>query len=362
MNILENKMEEKIEDVISIAERDGNTKRRYLLLNKLQAKYLPVKGKTALSMFDKLANEVKHYEGKLIVIGFAETATAIGARVAYQLALNPKNKVTFLTTTREKCDCKPIVEFQEEHSHAVEQILYGNEKVFQEADYIIFAEDEVTTGNTICNCVKKLNLKCKYVVASLLNCMSDEEIERFTSYDISPYYLIKTDKEGFDDIGENESINLPYENCEVNIKKKTVFGFPNPRLGVDILKYHKNCIAIANSIKNECSNNESILILGTEECMYPSIVIADELEKDNFSAVVQSTTRVPTCTNKNSEYPLHTRYQITSFYDDRDVYVYNLQKYDKVYIVSDGHRLSKSTIRALYENGCKDVKCFYLFG
>lgn len=362
MNILENKMNEKIENVITLAERDGNKKRPYLLLNKLQAKYNPIKAYKALDMFDDLALQLPKIEGNIIVIGFAETATAIGARVAYQLAKHQNTNVTFLTTTREKYKQNPIVEFKEEHSHAVEQILYGEEETFTSADYIVFAEDEVTTGNTICNCVKKLNLNCKYLVASLLNCMSDDELQRFKTFNISAYWLIKTDKEGFENIGNNESINTIYKeqlNNNFNVIKY-LFKSINPRLGTSIIEYHNECKELANKLKENIHRTERVLVLGTEECMYPSIVVANELDIQDYSIFVAATTRVPACTNKNIDYPLQNRYKIKSLYGDRDTYIYNLEKYDKVIVISDGTFAQKSLADALYSVGIKNITYVFI--
>ena len=227
MNILENKSTFSVDKMWSITERDGNKKRPYLLLNKLQAKYIPVHPSVTFKMFDELYDQVAGFvnnemNGKnVIVIGFAETATAIGARIAEDIENNLNAKVTFLPTTREPYDVKPMVEFEEVHSHAVEQILYGNEELFNNADYIVFAEDEVTTGNTILNCVKKMNLNCKFIVASLLNCMDENELNNFKEYNISPVWLTKTDKEGFENLVKHSNINNEYEKIvsHFNLKK-----------------------------------------------------------------------------------------------------------------------------------------------
>ena len=73
-------------DTLRIAKRYNNPKRSYLLVNPLQAKHIPVSPAAALEMMGALGNQVaaKYPEARL-VIGFAETATAIGAAVAARL-------------------------------------------------------------------------------------------------------------------------------------------------------------------------------------------------------------------------------------------------------------------------------------
>lgn len=350
MNILENKTGKKIDDVITITKRDGNKKRKYLIMNKLQGKYIPISGKVAFDMFDKLAKEVDTYKGNIIVIGFAETATAIGARIAYDLALNKENHVTYLTTTREvDTSRKPICEFKEEHSHAVEQILYGDIDTFKNADYIIFAEDEVTTGNTICNCVnllkKEYDLKCHYVVASLMNCMSEEEIARFSCKDITPYWLIKTDKDGFDEI---ENTDVVVERIKHNID--------NPRYGINILTYHERIKELVDTLAEGVEKDNKILVLGTEECSYPSIEVASYLEEKGYNAVTETTTRVPTCI----EGVLTNRYSVDSLYGDRNTYLYNLSKYDLAIVITDGSKDGDTLISALVSFGVGKVKMVYI--
>ncbi len=370
MNILENKTNRNMDEVICISKRDGNKKRPYLILNKLQAKYLPVKAREALGMFQTLAEEVKlSGSGCGVVVGFAETATAIGAEVAHTLSEKyPGMEIIFLPTTRETYDISERVEFTEDHSHAVEQILYANKELLDKADYIIFAEDEVTTGNTICHCVNHLKTMtdAKYIVASLMNCMDDSEMANFESLGIKAEWLIKTDKEGFDNytleydtsdkISERNRVLSETEDSEMIFLEYGRDRIKNPRLGTEIKDYYNSCVSVSEQIFQEyeerMKNCKHILCLGTEECMYPSIILADVLSRHGKEAVVQATTRVPTCVHIEGEDTLKTRNTIESLYGDRVNYIYNLDKYDFVFIVTDGKILPDKMIEVLhsYEN------------
>lgn len=59
----------------------------------------------------------------------------------------------------------------------------------------------------------------------------------------------------------------------------------NPRLGVDISKYIDNCKTVAESAMAKISEliapASSILVLGTEECMYPALILGRELENNS---------------------------------------------------------------------------------
>ena len=67
----------KEKQLVGIAKRENNTKRKYLVVNRLQGKHIPVSAKEAFRMFSELAAQVREaYAGeRLLLVGFAETAT-----------------------------------------------------------------------------------------------------------------------------------------------------------------------------------------------------------------------------------------------------------------------------------------------
>ena len=141
-------------NLVRIAKRENNQKRKYLVMNRLQGKHIPVKPHEALAMFQALANQLReqYNEERLLVIGFAETATAIGAAVAAALDAD------YIQTTREIVPNVEYLYFSEEHSHATEQKLVKNDIdcAVKTINRILFVEDEVTTGKTIRNIIDVL--------------------------------------------------------------------------------------------------------------------------------------------------------------------------------------------------------------
>lgn len=396
MKILENKSGFPVSDVICISKRDGNKKRPYLILNKLQAKYIPVHPSETIDMFANLGSQIDLGEEdvacpmNIIVVGFAETATAIGAEVASVVQDRyPSYNVTFLPTTREVYAVGPNgkepdkIEFTEDHSHAVEQILYTNKELLKSARYIIFAEDEVTTGNTIRHCVEKLKTitDASYIVTSLMNCMDDDEMQKFKELDISAYWLIKTDKGGFDEyvteygvsdeIADNKVDEADTEKSVVHfvtLNESTYkYSIPNPRFGTLIRSYRTRCNKVAydlthddylnfmNDIPAKYVGDTKVLCIGTEECMYPAIVLAKAFEKIGADSYVQATTRVPTCVHVEGEETLKNRYTVESLYGDRVNYIYNLDKYDTVYIITDGTKRPNELLKVLESFGNKNI-------
>ena len=103
-------------DLLTIAKRYNNNKRSYLLVNPLQGKHLAVSPAKALSMMESLGEKVKKkYPETKLVIGFAETATAIALKVADTIS----SECYCINTTREVLpEGEDFIYFSEEHSHA----------------------------------------------------------------------------------------------------------------------------------------------------------------------------------------------------------------------------------------------------
>ena len=88
----------KEKDILRIAKRINNGRRQYLLVNPHQAKHIPVAPSKALRMMASLGEVVSEkYNDARLVIGFAETATAIGAVVAKSIS----DDCLYIHTTRE---------------------------------------------------------------------------------------------------------------------------------------------------------------------------------------------------------------------------------------------------------------------
>lgn len=109
-------MEYTEKDLVKIAKRENNTKRNYLVVDPLQGKHIPVVPSKALDLFAALADTFreKYKDEKLLLVGFAETATAIGAQVAITVGAD------YIQTTREVIPGVNYLFFSEEHSHATE--------------------------------------------------------------------------------------------------------------------------------------------------------------------------------------------------------------------------------------------------
>ena len=352
-------MEYQERDLVKIAKRENNTKRNYLVVDPLQGKHVPVTPSAALNLFKNLAEMLRgKYEGeRLLLIGFAETATAIGAQAAITLGTK------YIQTTREVIPDVSYLFFSEAHSHATEQKLVKDDidRVINETDRIVFVEDEVTTGNTIMNIVRiirrEYQRKVKFAVASLLNGMTEEYLKIYQEEEIDLHYLVKTDHSGYSAIAEKyhcDGLSIraiqedhTKEKLVVSTQDKirnelpyiiSIPGWMNARRFVDAKQYETACRKLAETVIAETGveKGESVLVIGTEEFMYPALLTGQEIEKMGCEVRSHSTTRSPIAVSTEEEYPLHCRYELRSLYDpDRKTFIYDLESYDRVIVMTD---------------------------
>lgn len=363
-------------DLVKIAKRENNNRRKYLVVNRLQGKHIPVSPREALALFDALAELVGGaYAGeRLLLVGFAETATAIGARLAVKLG------AAYIQTTRERIPGVSWLYFTESHSHATEQKLVREdmETALREADRVVFVEDEVTTGDTILKIIEilKEDLKCSvpFSVASLLNGMDEMSLQEYQKRRIAVHYLVKTDHSRYAEIADGYKGDGQYiktgidKNTEAAVNGEITEcpdGYMNARRLIDGSAYDAACRSFWEQIKARADLNgaRTALALGSEEFMYPALYAAAELEKTGCHVRFHATTRSPIAVSREEDYPLHTRYELESLYEDgRKTFIYDLIKYDKVIVLTDAQAGRQegisSVLNALKMAGNEDIMFF----
>lgn len=368
-----------LHSIMTVEHRSNNTKRDFLFCNKLQGKHIPVTPSKALDLFDELLYEIAHtLDGyNILVVGFAETATAIGAHIGEYLT-----SCRFHTqTTRENCvGVEKLIEFSEEHSHATEQYLYGDRSKLPKFDYVLFVEDEISTGKTILNFIvefKKLDTQLKFGVASICNWQNSENKEIFKANNIDTFALITG--------------SLKDENVKMDVQVKAdVSNYAADLYSCDPKKIRKRKVSLIDgdpfiiertgkfsgynvydeilgetfrvaSKFIEDGEASNILVLGTEEFMYYPIVIGDMLDGYKRNVKTHSTTRSSIDILEGSidiKNELVNKSKLHSAYDkDRVTYVYNLAKYDRVFIVTDSNTTDdfiNDIVAALVYNGNRE--------
>lgn len=349
------------ETTLRVAKRYRNAKRAYLLVNPLQAKHMPVSPTEALTMMRTLGEGLRQeFPGARLVLGFAETATALGAAVASRLGPD----CAFLTTTREAGEGPGWVRFLEEHSHAAEQKLWGGDldALLQKTDTVLFVDDEISTGKTLRNMVAQLTRRWPalgektLVAASLLNRVTPEQEEALVDAGITCRCLVRLPQEDHTaqvaDWTVTEAPPAVPQNLSFRQETLPGEGLLDPRKTLRIGAYDGSCQAVAEAmLSHTLGPVETLgktLVLGTEECMYPALILGEKLERLGAEACCHATTRSPIGLCDAPGYPIRSGWKLPSFYEEeRTTYVYNLREYDTVIVLSDTKKTDLRAIQAL---------------
>jgi adenine/guanine phosphoribosyltransferase-like PRPP-binding protein len=184
--------------LVALAER-ANRRRSFLLVSTVLGKHLPVPaarcrlaglalglrvagdaraaraegalfGDETEALVDEIESVPALTEPPFVVIGMAETATALGEQVASALDAS-----LFATTTRQAAGRQRGVRFDELHSHAPAQWIVAPHGGWPDG-VVAIVDDELTTGATAARLIEVLQAQApreRYVVAALVDGRAD---------------------------------------------------------------------------------------------------------------------------------------------------------------------------------------------
>jgi hypothetical protein len=298
-----------------------------------------------------------------LIIGFAETATALG-----HAFFDCFEGADYVHTTREVLqDQPPVISFEEEHSHATSHRCYMPLQMVANEREIILVDDELTTGKTALNIIRSIQSRFprkEYSVVSILDWRSEEDKQEFKKLEhllgitihvvclLAGKVQVEIQNEKLEQRKEAyhcqkkkaqiEKIFLPLLFEEAKVSSISTNGSVNStpflngtgRFGIssDVNWQGHDKILEASSFLRSKRNGKNLLCLGTGEFMYLPMKIAAEMG-DGIS--FQSTTRSPifvkTETGYGAEYGL-----AFSNPEDQDIahFVYNIPPgyYDELFL------------------------------
>ncbi|WP_378951191.1 phosphoribosyltransferase [Pelosinus sp. sgz500959] len=393
-------------DALFLMAARKNTKRGFLFVSKILGKHIPVHpfipfvgGAALAARYASLIHNEKGFEEKCdfaqafvhqetlektwsytrenllslpektLFIGFAETATALGHSVFSSFSEN----ASYIHTTRENIlGIDNVLNFAEEHSHAMEHYCYAiDPTLFENEDMIVLVDDEITTGKSALNFIRAIQSRYprkRYGVVSLLDWRSESERQRFVDIEkelgiciytvslvsgcitVTGKPVLAYQEESRDRHSSLETMETVVETLVLdhklgsllNFSSLTMDGKRNPlpylystgRFGmsskeqIDI----ENKFSEVGTLLKQKRQGEKTLCLGTGEFMYLPFKIASYMG-EGVSA--QSTTRSPIHPAKHAGYAVQ---EAISFAAPNDPgitnYVYNIPTgyYDEVFI------------------------------
>lgn len=322
-----------------------NPKRAQLLVSRLLGKHIPVAVHDVLSAGRALGERVRAVCGSddPIVVGFAETATALGHAVA-AAARSDGSTATYLHSTRRpQCAGTAVVRFLEEHSHAVDQLLVvGDTERFAAGRPVVLIDDELSTGRSAVNAIRALHERWprrRYVLACLVDTRSTEDRSAVAvdvaalGADIACVSLYDAALEAPADVLDRATVLRARCNeldagsmlpaVPVRESSLTLSTPATAAAGWDQAAEEGALLAAARCAgKLGVPGDERTLVLGDEEFMYLPQLIAAALGPQ---VRVASTTRSPAVVVDTPGYPLRTGITFASTSDSARVgYAYNV--------------------------------------
>lgn len=395
IEVLENPLNLSMDDLFIMAAR-VNKKRGFLFVSKLLGKHLPLL--PAQSMLTSRLLAIEYYEQiteesvkekdsimkgcfseepseiqeayhmlsdlKLnlpndpLIIGFAETATSLGHAFSDCIG-----DAEYIHTTREGIKgYVPLLNFKEEHSHAVNQFCYIEEHQIRNDKPVVLIDDEMTTGKTALNIIRDIHSKFpreQYAVVSILDWRTDDNREQFRQLERELGVKIHTTSllSGHisfsgETIGEAEydyepkpreaELHIERLNLEslftqtpyVNEKDSIPYIKETGRFGISRAQKEDVDVACAKAADYLKENRigKKTLCLGTGEMMYLPMKIASLM---GDGVLYHSTTRSPILPIVRQGYAIQNGFSFMNPEDETVVhYVYNIPEgeYDELFI------------------------------
>lgn len=329
-----------LENCMTYATRQ-NPRRLYLFVSKVLGKHWPVRPHIMRDIHRRLAAKIANLPGPLLVIGLAETATALGRGVAEEAALlTGRNDILYLQTTRYHLDRPLAFGFNEAHSHAPEHIVYlpdpALRSLFNAAQSLILVDDEISTGRTLAE-LAKASLETnpgieQIVLISITNWLTtvlQEELTKQLERPLSFLALVQGSFQFEPDPTFPPPV-LPLVIANSNRNHDHILADP-ARTGL-IAGHEANQTRILAMIPT-IETDKPLAVIGTGEYAYKPFRIALALEEAGYDVLFQTTTRSPILMG---DAIASQRQFMDNYGDDIPNYLYNLDT-DRLPIVIYEH-------------------------
>lgn len=343
-------------DVFDLAERE-NPRRAFMFIHRQLGHYLPAPPNLTRNLFQLLAESIPaEIDGPVLFVGFAENAVSLACGI-YQEARSRFPDSVLLLSTRHPIDGKVLCEFQENHSHATDHLIYqptdpDMADIVQRAKTLVLIDDESTTGNTVFNAVRALEKqrnRFQQVISVNITDWSADALAARLNCPCSCVSLLAGQWSWTADPDAPE-ITMPDVNVStrgrIPLSARQDWG----RLGAQELRCD-----IGGHIQTQ--PGERILVIGTSEFVWPPFLLAERLQQEGADVLFCATTRSP----------LLSGHAITSAFTFADNYgqsiphfLYNTQgqHYNRIFLCAETPLTSlPDTLLSHLNNICDSLEC-----
>lgn len=339
-----------LEGWIGLALRRRST-RAHLLVSHVLGKHVPLDPRAAYGVGTRLGQHTRdELDGEpAVVIGYAETATALGHAVADELA------VTCLHSTRRTVPgMRPALTFQESHSHAPGHVLLPEDPTLLTKPHpIVLVDDELSTGHTALNTIRALHQLCprdRYVISALVDVRdaADEALVAAVADELGTRIAVVSATRGRVHVpvgaiaraSELLAAQAPPDVRRPSTRRAEVHpvdpdwpaGLPESGRHGFTFENRRSMEIAARGVAARLSEQvqgDRVLVLGTEELMHAPMIVAASLAdwtRTGQSVRFSSTTRSPVAAIDEAGYPIRTALRFPAHEEgaEGERFVYNV--------------------------------------
>lgn len=290
-----------LDDCLTYATRQ-NPRRLYLFVSKVLGKHWPVRPSVMRDIHARLAAKITDLPGPTLVIGMAETATALGRGVAEEAAWQTgRDDILYLQTTRYQLSRPLAFGFDERHSHAPDHAVYlpapALQPLFRAVRTLVLVDDEISTGRTLaelaCACLR-LNPAIEQVaLACITNWLSEAQQQELAALLQRPLQFPALVEGGFHfepDPAFPPPV-LPPVVASPHRAHDDLVTDP-ARIGVVAGRWSMDSCSPWRQIGVRAAD-QPLTVIGTGEYAYTPFRMALALEQEGYDVRYQSTTRSP---------------------------------------------------------------------
>lgn len=290
-----------LDDLCGFAARH-NPRRGFLFLSKVLGKHWPATPTQMRQIHTYLASQLQLGAGPWLCVAMAETATGLGQGVFEALLeRQPDAEALFSHSTRYQIADRPALDFQETHCHAPDQLLYEPiapelRQRFRTARELILIDDELSTGNTLCNLVtayRRINPHLEHVhIVTITQLSGADSAARLTARLGLPVACVAAlqGEFSFEPAADWHSAPPPPA-VGANRLAAADLAEHCGRFGID--RPLMLPAADLADLSDGLESGASLLVLGTGEFMHAAFRVGLALEAQGFQVRVQATSRSP---------------------------------------------------------------------
>ncbi|MFJ7069503.1 phosphoribosyltransferase [Streptomyces sp. NPDC101115] len=327
--------DEALPDLLGLALR-RNPKRAHLLVSNVLGKHVPQRPSVVHGHGYALGRRVRDLLGREeaargVVLGYAETATALGHSVADGMGLVP-----YLHSTRRPVrGVASAGGFEESHSHATSHLLLPEDPKLLAGDGpLVLVDDEFSTGNTVLNTIRDLHERYpreRYVVVALVDLRSAADLGRLESFarEIGARIDLVAGATGTvrlpdEVLAKGRALVTAHQSAQPsdpprqtpgNTPVRVELGWPaavpdGGRHGftaAHAVALNDALPAMTERLTEALGGARRVLVLGFEELMYAPLRLALALERAGRDVRYSTTTRSPVLAVDDPGYAIRTR-------------------------------------------------------